>query len=149
MGTGAGGNFGNTKGTQNGLIDELKQSGVKINENDVVFIAKDDTGQTVWLEKGTPSVGLEHIVQRHSDDFLNKHGIEQGDIPSHLKNVFSNGKVEYTRLINKNGHLGSEKLYSYQGQYYLLSGVGTNGFIVSAYPIDFSVALKLKGRYGK
>lgn len=149
MGGGFHGGFGKTKGFENNLIDELERKGVKIDRNNVIFITKDGAGQIVWLESGTPSAGLEHIIQRHSDDFMDKHGIKEDDIPLYLKDVFSNGMVVYTRIINKNGHLGFEKLYSCKGQYYLLSGIGTNGFIVSAYPIDTSVALKLKGRYGK
>ena len=34
-------------------------------------------------------------------------------------------------------------------KYYLLSGVGKNGYIVSAYPIGEKEALELIGRYGK
>ena len=44
---------------------------------------------------------------------------------------------------------GIEKLYSYNGKYYLLTGVGTNGFLVSAYPIKEKEAIKLKARYKK
>ena len=34
-------------------------------------------------------------------------------------------------------------------KYYLLSGVGKNGYIASAYPIGEKEALELIGRYGK
>lgn len=63
--------------------------------------------------------------------------------------VFSSGEIEYSRLVNKNGREGYEKLYRYKNQYYLLTGVGTNGFIVTSYPIDSASARKLKERYGK
>lgn len=48
--------------------------------------------------------------------------------------------MEYEKLYN---------YYNYRGQYYLLTGVGTNGFIVTDYPIDKAVALKLIRRYGE
>lgn len=149
MGGGFHGGFGKTKGAYNELIEELEKKGVKLNREEILFITKDADGQIIWLEIGTPSAGLEHIIQRHGSDFMDKHGVCEEDIPKHLKEIFSNGTIEYTRTVNKNGHLGFEKLYRYKEQYYLLSGVGTNGFIVSAYPIDIFVALKLKGRYGK
>ena len=59
MGTGIYGGFGNTEGVVENntrekakLIAELKKSGVKFTEQDIVFITKDKTGQIVWLEKG-------------------------------------------------------------------------------------------------
>lgn len=55
----------------------------------------------------------------------------------------------YNNACNGNGREGYEKLYRYKNQYYLLTGVGTNGFIVTSYPIDSASARKLKERYGK
>ena len=40
-------------------------------------------------------------------------------------------------------------MYSHNGKYYLLSGVGNDGYIVSAYPIKEKEAIKLIRRYGK
>lgn len=153
MGAGFHGGFGKTRGAKsnetNKLIKELERNGVKFSKENIIFITKDKAGQTVWLEKGNSSAGFEHIVQRHSKDFAEKHKINSDSIASHLNYVFTNGKVEYTRETNKNGKTGYEKLYNFKEQYYLLTGVGTNGFIVTTYPIDKTVALKLKGRYGK
>lgn len=131
------------------LISELESKGIKFTKENVVFITRDRTGQIVWLETGTVSAGLNHILSRHENDFKSKHNIGKDKIKGHLKNVFSNGVVMYSRITVKNGQKGLEKLYLYKGNYYLLSGVGTNGFIVSAYPIDSNTALKLNERYGK
>jgi len=38
-------------------------------------------------------------------------------------------------LTKRGNREGIEKLYSHNGKNYLLTGVGTNGFMVSAYPI--------------
>jgi len=147
MGAGFYGSFGSTKGNKKALIEELEKNNIKFNKDEIVFITKDSENQIVWLENGTDFAGLRHIIQRHGEDFKEKHGIEEVDITNHLNSVFSKGKVEYSRPVIKNGRLGYEKLYSYNGNYYLLSGIGSNGYIVSAYPIDPSAALKLKGRY--
>lgn len=149
--------FGNTEGskqtpgteTQADLIAQLKMRGTKISEQDVVFATRDRSNQIIWLEKGNSFAGLEHIIQRHENDFKQKHKINQEKISKHLKVVFSSGEIEYSRLVNKNGREGYEKLYRYKNQYYLLTGVGTNGFIVTSYPIDSASARKLKERYGK
>ena len=133
--------------TSEQLIRELEENNIKFTKEKIVFITKDQTGQTVWLEKGNSSGGLEHITIRHADDFLSKNGVEESSIPAYLKSVFQTGEIEYSRISRNNG--GFEKLYKYNGQYYLLSGIGENGFIVSAYPIGDAEAMKLIGRYKK
>ena len=129
------------------LITELERAGVSFTKERIVFVTKDATGQIVWLEKGNFSAGLEHIETRHTGDFLSKHGVEKAKIPEHLKTIFQNGKVEYSRVTDRNG--GYERLYCSHGQFYLLSGIGENGFIVSAYPIDETDAHRLIRRYKK
>lgn len=151
MGTGSHGGFGETKGARDNvaaeLIAELEQNNVKFTKENIVFITKDATGQTVWLETGSQSTGLQHIIARHADDFRRKHGVGETEIAGYLETVFRYGKVEYSRITPETG--GYERLFSHNGNYYLLSGVGENGYIVSAYPIGEKEALKLIGRYGK
>lgn len=151
MGAGFHGGFGNTQGAKDNtaidLISALEKNGVKFAKENIVFITKDGTGQTVWLETGSQSTGMQHIISRHADDFKSKHGVAKADIAKHLETVFRQGKIEYSRITPKTG--GYERLYSLNGKYYLLSGVGKNGYIVSAYPIGEKEALKLIGRYGK
>ena len=147
MSKGGSGLFKGTSGSQSALISELKSKNVKISESDVKFVTRDKTGQIVWLEKGNASTGLQHIVTRHAKDFEVKHGISRLQISDHLNNIFSSGKVEYSRITNRRGRTGYERLYSYNGKYYLQTGVGTNGYIVSAYPISKSDAIKLIERY--
>ena len=53
----------------------LEKSGVKFTKENIVFITKDGTGQTVWLETGSQSTGMQHIISRHADDFQTKHGV--------------------------------------------------------------------------
>ena len=97
------------------------------------------------METGNTSTGLQHIISRHGNDFQVNHGIESSKIANHLETIFQNGKIEYSRVNNG----GYERLYSYNGKYYILSGVGANGYIISAYPIGKNKALKLIARYGK
>ena len=101
------------------------------------------------LEKGDDGAGLKHIMIRHADDFYNKHNVARENIADHLNNIISNGNIEYSRIIKRGNRDGIEKLYSHNGKYYLLTGTGTNGFIVSAYPIKEKEAIKLKARYKK
>lgn len=150
MGSGISGGYSNTKGASSSseaLVKQLEQSGVKFSKKDMVFVTKDKTGQVVWLEKGNASSGLQHIESRHANDFQSKHGVSKSQISNHLNDIFTSGKVEYSRITQKNGRPGYERLYSHNGKYYLLTGVGTNGYIVSAYPINKDIAIKLIERY--
>jgi len=140
-------NESSAKQDEASLMNELKMSGAKFKKDDIVFIAKDKGGQLVWLENGNDTAGLIHIVKRHGKDFEAKHNISKSEIKIHLKKIFTDGDVKYSRVIYKNGKAGMEKLYQYKKKYYLLSGIGTNGFIVTCYPIDNETANKLYGRY--
>lgn len=132
MGGGYFGGFKNTNGSlkPRHLMYELRESGVKFKEEDVVMITKTNRNELVWLEKGDNTKGLEHILQRHEKDLDRKFGLKKEDIPSFVKDVFTNG-IELSRKF-KNG--GFQKEYLYKGKYIVISGVGTNGFIVSIYP---------------
>jgi hypothetical protein len=58
-------------GNATGLLDELVNSEVKYNIDDLVAITKTAEGKLVWLEKGTETAGLEHIITEHGIDYAN------------------------------------------------------------------------------
>ena len=124
------------------LIAELERNNIKFTKEDIVFITKDKTGQTVWLEKGNPSAGLEHILNGdgqtsgHVGDFERSLGVSKDEIPDYLKKVISNGKVVSNKIKNNGFRDGYERVYYYEGNYYILTGIGTNGFVITAYPVN-------------
>ena len=118
------------------LLKDLVASGAKCNIKEIVFIARDETNQLVWLEEGNESAGLRHIIKGHSADYQKAFGIDEKDIPKLLEQVISKGRVIICREVLKNGKKGFEKIYDYYDNYYIVSGIGTNGFIVSAYPVS-------------
>ena len=126
------GGFKNTKGSlkPEHLMEELRNSGVKFTEEDVVMVTKSKKNELVWQEKGNDRRGLKDIVDSEERDFKNKFGVNKESIPSAIKDIFLNGKEINSR--RKNG--GLEKVYLYKGEYIVITGVGTNGFIVSVYP---------------
>lgn len=83
------------------FIQELRNRGEKFNEEKIVFITKDATGQIIWLEKGNNLVGLEHIIQRHSEHFEKAFGFKQEQIPNFLENIISYGEIVSNRIIIK------------------------------------------------
>lgn len=147
MGAGFHGGFGNTQGARNkeidDLIKELERNGIKFKKEDIIFITKDKTGQTVWLERGNSSAGLKHIINGngitpgHAKDFEKAFGISKSQIHKYLNKIISNGSVISNELKNINGRSGFERIYYFNKKYYMLAGIGTNGFIVTAYPIEY------------
>ena len=131
------------------LVSEMERNKIKFTKEDLIFTTKDKTGQLIFLEKGNSSAGLQHIEQRHAKDFVEKHKIQASQVSKHIHSVFTQGDLEYSRTTVKKGKEGFERLYKYKGKYYLLSGVGTNGFVVSAYPIDDKTAKQHIRRYKK
>ena len=118
-------------GLNSNLLDELANSGVKYNPEDIVAITKTADGKLVWLENGTDTVGLNHIITEHADDFLNK-GITQEQIPDYVMNALENGKI-----VGYQGRGTGRPIYefTYNGEIHKVAiTVGNNGFIVGANP---------------
>ena len=118
-------------GLNSNLLDELANSGVKYNPEDIVAITKTADGKLVWLENGTDTVGLNHIITEHADDFLNK-GITQEQIPDYVMNALENGKI-----VGYQGRGTGRPIYefTYNGEIHKVAiTVGNNEFIVGANP---------------
>lgn len=81
----------------------------------------------MWLEGGNSRAGLTHILGRHADDFAAQ-GVS--DIPNLLENVLSINPIRTGS--NAKGLFDD---YIFNGHSYRVT-YGTNGFVVSFYPID-------------
>ena len=109
------------------LLNELANSGVKYNLDEVVAITKTTDDKLVWLEKGNNRAGLEHILL-HADQFLDK-GIVKEEIPDFIIYTLKNGK----RIDTQNTRPIYEVIYKGTKQRIAIS-VSDNGFIVGANP---------------
>ncbi len=113
------------------LISELKSSGVKISEKDVIFATKDRTGQIVWLENGNDSVGLKHIIREHGSQFNGK-GISNTEIPNYILEAIRKGNI-----VGYQGKKNPRDIYefTYRGRKQRVAvQISSNGFIVGANP---------------
>ena len=70
----------------------------------------------------------------HAEDFQRALGINKKEIPNYLYKVITNGTVIRNELKNIGNKVGYERDYYYNGKYFVVTGIGTNGFVVSAYP---------------
>lgn len=146
MGAGYHGGFGQTKGAkqhqkvfQNTLVEkklvsEMERKKIKFTKENLVFTTKDKTGQIVFLETGNEGAGLMHIQQRHMREFYDVFKVKKEDISYFLYKVVREGNIVDNHIEIRNGKQTITKVYDYQGNYYILTGIGTNGFIVTARP---------------
>ena len=56
--------------------------------------------------------------------------VHKENISSTIKDIFENR----TEISSKRKNNWLEKVYLYKGEYIAITGVGTNGFIVTVYP---------------
>lgn len=122
-------------------INLLESAHVKFSKKDLVFAVRDSSGRLYWLEQGNKFVGLQHIIERHGKDFSNVYGVEEKDIPGFIKNLVLSGQKIAERTRIKNGKITIQQNYLYCKKYYTLNAVGTNGFIVSCYPMKMKEIL--------
>lgn len=122
------------------LIEELEREHIKFTRESMVFITRDKTGQIVWLERGNSNGGLKHILDGdnrslgHASDFERALGIKRENVATYLKTVITHGIVISNKIVRVKNRDGYERVYYYNGQYHVVTGIGLNGFIVSAYP---------------
>lgn len=117
-------------------IAEMVSKGVKFTYENVIFTARDSTGQVIWLEKGSSVAGYAHIEARgHVVQIARKFGVSETEVPRLLRNVIRDGRIVSNKIRSTNGRDGYERIYEYEGNRILLAGIGLNGFMVSAYPL--------------
>ena len=118
------------------LVSELTRNKVKFKREDMVFITRDRTGQTIWLERGSASAGLAHLEKRgHTKELAKRFGVAKNDVPRLIRDIVRNGAVISDRIVRRHGRDGYERKYEYRGTNVVLAAVGMNGFLVSIYPI--------------
>lgn len=99
------------------LFPELKASGYKYNEKDIIFISRDRSGQLLWLEEGNENAGLVHIREHHADDFKKAHGADENELANLLYRIVTYGAI-VSNIPSSNGR-GYDRVYDYDDNYYL------------------------------
>jgi hypothetical protein len=121
-----------------GLLRALAQSGVRHTPEDIVAITR-ARGEIVFLERGSESAGLKHILSQHLEDF-ERAGIRQEDIPDAIMKAVSEGKV-----VGMEGSLRPRPVFEFQfdGKLRRIAvTIGDNGYVVGANPISLSAVFK-------
>lgn len=117
-------------------LAEMETNSVKFTRENVIFTARDSTGQIVWLEKGSKTAGYVHLKSRgHVGQIAKKFGVFESEVPRLLHNIIRDGRIVSNEIRKTNGREGYERIYEYNNERILLTGIGLNGFMVSAYPL--------------
>ncbi|MBE9032052.1 tetratricopeptide repeat protein [filamentous cyanobacterium LEGE 11480] len=111
------------------LIKQLKESGIKHSPERIARISKTPNGKIVFLEAGNSKSGLQHILQKHGDEFLKK-GVKTEDIPDFIMKTVTKGKI-----VGYQGKGKGRPIYEifYKGKSHRVAvTVSDNGYIVGA-----------------
>jgi len=114
------------------LVGELRNNNVRFSEDGIVKITRGFDGKIYWLETGNSATGLIHIVGGHATDFRKAFQLNTPEEIANFITLTINSSTPVSRTVNSRG---IELIYELPdvGQQ-LLVAVGTNGYIVSAYP---------------
>ena len=90
--------------------------------------------KTIYLEEGDSRGGLEHIMQRHENDFTSKLGISgKQEVAKKIYKIVKMGDW-CTHGYQKDSRGGFSLCYQINERLYLIMVVSNKGFIVTAYP---------------
>jgi|SRR5690606_21132272 len=132
-------NSGGSKLIDLEIINELKDLGIKFTEADLKFLAKDYDKKILFLEKGNSNAGFMHLIERHwNPKELMKYFDTQEELVEKLFTAIKNDKYLTKQVVMKNGREALEYTYKLlvKGKEKIFKlGVGSNGFIVTFYPI--------------
>ena len=116
------------------ILDEMSKEGTKYSKEKIIFVAKLENGQKIFLETGNSSKGMQHILERHGDDFMRSFNIKKEEIEKCLCDTISKGKLISSKVKYNKGIPYYCNKYYYQGKYSIIYGISDNGYIETAYP---------------
>ena len=120
---------GNNSQRNEELIEELRKNGIKHDPDAIVRIGRDPQGKVVFLEKGDDEAGLQHILNRHADDF-ERRGIPKEEIPDAVMDAVTKG--EHVGIQGRGRPVYEVEI---RGKIQRIAvSTGNNGFIVGANP---------------
>ena len=135
LGSGPGTGAAPAAATRESLLGELATKGVKHTPEKVVWIGRDASGKVVFLETGSASGGLQHIVDGKAAQFAAR-GVAKEQIPDLISKAITEGKVVGQVGSGKNVRNVYELTYGGKPQRVVV-GVSENGYIVNAHPGDW------------
>ncbi|MGV3525089.1 MAG: hypothetical protein ACO1RX_12735 [Candidatus Sericytochromatia bacterium] len=115
------------------MLAEMSRNGVRYTEGNIVRMARGQDGRIVFLETGSATAGLNHVLTRHSADFARR-GVPEDQIPDLLMAALTRGNVVGQQGTDPNRLRPIyEVVFNGQRQRVAIT-TGSNGFLVGANP---------------
>lgn len=115
------------------ILGEMRQEGIKFSKDKIVFAAKLENGNKIFLE----TEAVDHILSRHSSQFEKTFGTKsKAELINTLSETISKGKLVSSDYRNFNGVTYYSNKYYYNGKYSVVYGISENGYIETAYPVN-------------
>ncbi len=114
------------------LIAEAQAAGHRISPPEVVQIARAPDGRVVWLERGDERSGLSHILRADRIDDFRREGVAPAEIPALAVRAVVQGRP--VGVVGRDATAYDVDVGGGQRRAIAVV-VGSNGYIVSAYPV--------------
>ncbi|CNI86242.1 Possible hemagglutinin (DUF638) [Yersinia frederiksenii] len=121
--------LGKEANTTASLLNEMSSQGIKYSPQNIVQVVKNADGKIIFLETGSPTSGLQHIIKEHGSQFL-LIGVPESQIPNVVMKAILDGKV-----VGYQGSGSGRPIYetTINGKKYNIAiTVGNNGYVVGA-----------------
>ena len=112
------------------ILSEMKNEGIKFSKHKILFVAKLENGNKIFLEKDAAN----HIIERHLKEFAQAFGVKSHEIIPLLYDTISKGKLISSNFKIVNGKVCFSNKYYFKGGYSIVYGIADNGYIETAYP---------------
>lgn len=116
------------------ILSEMESEGIKFSKDKIIFVAKLENGNKIFLEKDAVS----HIMDRHGLEFRNNFGVSnQQELSSLLSDTISKGKLISSFRKDSCGKEGYCNIYYYKGRYTIIYSIASNGYIETAFTDNY------------
>lgn len=116
------------------LVEGLVASGKKITPENVVDVTRLRNGRDVWLETGSSTSGLQHILERHASNFADK-GISADQIPALIFEALDRGRI--MKKIGSGANIRDVYRVEFNDSIQTLAiGISENGWIGMSHPYN-------------
>ena len=116
------------------ILSEMKEEGTKFTKEKIVFAARLENGNHIFLETGNTQNGLRHIIDGHAADFERSFGIKPDQLGSFLHDTVAKGRIVTSFRHDTNGREGYRSVYYWKGNYVVVYAISANGYITTAMP---------------
>lgn len=129
-----GAEIGNGDSMAKDIISEMKGEGTKFDKEKIVFAARLENGNHIFLETGNSNNGLQHIIEGHATDFDRSFGVKANQLGSFLHDTIAKGRLVSSFRHDTNGREGYRSVYYWKGNYVVVYAISANGYITTAMP---------------